>query len=98
MPRFRDSQGRFVKTPHHLKTNPSSSGVDSLGNTTPAEEVIHTLEEKQKSGQRLTLIERQTLFTHKSQKKHFPNLQHKEKVVQLPKNLPSSFFHQVTLT
>ena len=72
MPRFRDSQGRFVKTPHHLKTNPSSSGADSLGNTTPAEEVIQALEEKQKSGQSLTLIERQTLFTHKLQKKHFP--------------------------
>ena len=72
MPRFRDSQGRFVKTPHHLKTNPSSSGADSLGNTTPAEEVIQTLAKKIYSGQELTLIERETLLTHKSQKKHFP--------------------------
>ena len=73
MPRFRDNQGRFIKTPHHPKTNPSSSGADSLGNTTPAEEVtIQALEDKQKSGQRLTLIERQTLLAHKSQKRHFP--------------------------
>lgn len=72
MPRFRDSQGRFVKTPHHLKTNPSSSGEDSLGNTTPVEEVIQTLAEKFYSGQKLTLTERENLFTHKSQKKNFP--------------------------
>ena len=71
MPRSIDNQGRFIKTPH-LKTN-LSSGADSLGNTTPAEEVtIQALEDKQKSGQRLTLIERQTLLAHKSQKKHFP--------------------------
>ena len=73
MPRFRDSQGRFIKTPRHSKTNPSSSGADSLRNSTPAEEdIIQTLEDKQKSGQRLTLIERKTLLTHKSQKKDFP--------------------------
>ena len=57
MSRFRDNQGRFIKTPHHPKTNPSSSGADSLGNTTPAEEVtIQALEDKKKSGKRLTLI------------------------------------------
>jgi len=72
MPRFRDNQGRFTKTPHHSKTNPSSSGADSLGDTTAAEEItIEALEEKQNSGQRLTLIERQTLLAHRSQKKPF---------------------------
>ena len=71
MPRSRDNQGRFIKTPHP-KTN-LSSGADPLRNTTPAEEVtIQALEDKQKSGQRLTLIERQILLAHKSQKKHFP--------------------------
>jgi len=73
MPRSRDNQGRFIKTPYP-KTN-LSSGSDPLGNiehTTLAEEVtIHELEDKQKSGQRLTLIERQTLLAHRSQKKHF---------------------------
>ena len=71
MPRSRDNQGRFIKTPHP-KTN-LSSGADLLGNTTQVEEVtIQALEDKQKSRQRLTLIERQTLLAHKSQKKHFP--------------------------
>ena len=68
MPRSRDNQGRFIKTPHP-KTN-LPSGADPLGNiehTTPAEEVtIQELEDKQKSGQRLTLIERQILLAHKS--------------------------------
>jgi len=53
MPRSRDNQGRFIKTPHP-KTN-LSSGADPLGNieyTTPAKEVtIQELEDKQKSGQ-----------------------------------------------
>ena len=57
------------------KTN-LPSRADPLGkveNTTPVEEItIRTLEDKQKSGQRLTLIERQILLAHKSQKKHFP--------------------------
>lgn len=74
MPRSRDNKGRFIKTPHP-KTN-LPSGADPLGkveHTTPAEEVtIQTLEDKQKSGQRITLIERQILLAHKSQKKHFP--------------------------
>ena len=70
MPRFRDNQGRFIRTPHHSKTNPLSSGADSVKNSTLAEEnIIQALEDKQKSGQRLTLVERQTLFIHKSQKR-----------------------------
>lgn len=60
MPRSRNNQGRFIKTPHP-KTN-LSTGEDCLGNiehTTLVEEVIiQELEDKQKSGQRLTLIER----------------------------------------
>ena len=72
MPRFRDNQGRFVKTPHHLKTNPSSSGADSPGKTTPTEEDIQTIAEKFYSGQHITLAERETLFAYKSQQQHFP--------------------------
>jgi len=75
MPRSRDNKGRFIKTPPNPKTN-LPSGANPLGkveNTTSAEEItIETLEDKQKSGQRLTLIERQILLAHKSQKKHFP--------------------------
>ena len=72
MPRLMDNQGRFVRTPHHLKTNPSSSGADSPGNTTPSEEDIQTLAERLYSGQHITLAERETLFAHKSQQKPFP--------------------------
>ena len=72
MPRLRDNQARFVRTPHHLKTNPSSSGADSPGNTTPSEEDIQTLAERFYSGQHITLTERETLFAHKSQQKPFP--------------------------
>ena len=57
-----------------MNTNPP--GVDPLRkieHTTPAEEnTIQKLEDKQKSGQRLTLIERQILLAHESQKKHLP--------------------------
>ncbi len=81
MPRSRDSRGRFTKTPHP-KTN-LSSGADSMGktaHTTPAEEtIIQILEGKHKSGQRLTLIERQILLAHESQKKHLPESSKKRK-------------------
>ena len=72
MPRLRDNQGRFVRTPHHLKTNPSSSGADSTGNTTPSEEDIQTLAERFYSGQHITLAEREILFAYKSQQQPFP--------------------------
>ena len=74
MSRSRDDKGKFIKTPHP-KTNPPL-GADPLGkieHTTPAEKVtIQELEDKQKSGQRLTLIERQILLAYESKKKHLP--------------------------
>lgn len=74
MHRSRDNRGRFIKTPHP-KTN-LSLGADSLGkteHTTLAEETtIQRLDDKHKSGQRLTLIERQTLLAHESRMKHLP--------------------------
>ena len=74
MSRYRDDKGRFIKTPHP-KTN-SPLGAYPLGkveHTTPTGKVtIQKLEYKQKSGQRLTLTERQILLAHKSQKKHLP--------------------------
>ena len=74
MSRPRDDKGRFIKTPHP-KTNPSL-GADPLGkieHTTPAGKVtIHELEDKQKSGQRITLFERQILLAYESKKKHLP--------------------------
>ena len=74
MPRSRDNKGRFIKTPHPKTNLPSGAGLlGKVEHTTSAEEVtIQKLEDKQKSGQRLTLIERQILLAHKSQKKHFP--------------------------
>ena len=73
MPRFRDNQGWFKRTPQPSQTNPSPSGADVVKHLTPAEEnLIQALEDKQKSGQRLTLVERQTLYIHKSQKRDFP--------------------------
>jgi len=61
MSRSRDDKGRFIKTPHP-KTN-LPPGVDPSGKVehrTPAGKV------KLKSGQRLTLIERQILLAHET--------------------------------
>lgn len=72
MPRSRDNKGRFIKTPRP-KTNlpPGAEPLGKIEHTTPAKEVtIQKLEDKHKSSQILTLIERQILLAHESQKKH----------------------------
>ena len=51
MPRYRDPQGRFVKNPWKVEIGSSKTPV--TGNPT-----VEELEEKQRTGQRLTLIER----------------------------------------
>jgi len=58
MPRNRDPKGRFIKQ------NPQSIEVGPSKLTTPiaGKQTIEELEEKQRTGQRLTLIERQTLL------------------------------------
>lgn len=68
MPRYRDNKGRFIKTPHP-KTNlpPGADPLGKIEHTTPAEGItMQKLEDKHKSGQRLTLIERQILLAHES--------------------------------
>jgi len=55
MPRYRDPQGRFVKNPPQVEIGTSKTPL--TGNPT-----IEELEEKQRIGQRLTLIERRTLL------------------------------------
>jgi len=85
MSRSRDDKGRFIKIPHP-KTN-SPLGADPLGkveHTTPAGKVtIQKLEDKLKSGQGLTLIERQILLAHESQKKHLPESSIKREISKI---------------
>ena len=74
MSRSRDNKGRFIKTPHP-KTNPplGANPLERIEHTTPAGKVtVQELEDKQKSGQRLTLIERQILLAYEAKKKHLP--------------------------
>jgi hypothetical protein len=72
MSKLRDDKGRFLKqTPP--KTNPPSigAGTYTTESTTPiaGKITLEELEEKQHSGQRLTLIERQVLLAYDVKKK-----------------------------
>ena len=55
MPRYRAPQGRFIKNPPQIEIRSSNTPV--TGNP-----IIEELAEKQITGQRLTLIERQNLL------------------------------------
>lgn len=58
MPRNRDPQGRFIKqNPPSIEVGPSK-----LTTLVASKPTIKKLEEKQRTGQILTLIERQTLL------------------------------------
>lgn len=73
MPRVRDPYGRFIKkTPPRIEIG--SSHTPATGNP-PIEELI----EKQRSGQRLTLIERQTLSAWETKQKFSTSGKPKEK-------------------
>ena len=61
MPRFRDPQGRFIKNPPQVEIGSSHTPVTG-------KPIIEELIEKQRSGQRLTLIERQTLLAWEASK------------------------------
>ena len=74
MSRSRDEKGRFIKTPHP-KINPpvGAETLERIEHTTPTGKVsVEELEDKQKLGQRLTLIERQILLAYEAKRKHFP--------------------------
>ena len=72
MSKLRDDKGRFLKQ-NPPKTNPPSvgAGTSTTESTTPTagKITLEELEEKQRSGQRLTLIERQVLLAHEVNKK-----------------------------
>lgn len=72
MPRVRDPYGRFIKNPPRIEIG--SSYTPATGNP-PIEELI----EKQRSGQRLTLIERQTLSAWETKQKFSTSGKPKEK-------------------
>ena len=76
MPRFRDPQGRFIKNPPQVEIGSSHTPV--TGNP-----IIEELIEKQRSGQRLTLIERQTLLAWEAKKKFSTSRKPKEKGKQI---------------
>ena len=64
MSRPRDDKGRFIKTPHR-RTNPplGADPLERIEHTNPTRNVtVQESEDKQKSRQRLTLIERQILL------------------------------------
>ena len=62
MPRYIDPQGRFIKTPPQIEIESSNTPV--TGNP-----IIEELAEKQRIGQRLTLIKRQTLLAWEATQK-----------------------------
>jgi hypothetical protein len=72
MSKLRDDKGRFLKQ-NAPKTNPPSvgAGTSTTESTTPTagKITLEELEEKQRSGQRLTLIERQVLLAYEVKKK-----------------------------
>jgi hypothetical protein len=75
MSKLRDDKGRFLKQ-NPQKTNPPSVGegtstIEKYESTTPTagKITLEELEEKQRSGQRLTLIEIQVLLAHEVKKK-----------------------------
>jgi hypothetical protein len=75
MSKRRDDKGRFLKQ-NPPKTNQPSVGAgtsttEKYESTTPTagKITLEELEEKQRSGQRLTLIERQILLAHEVKKK-----------------------------
>ena len=72
MSKLRDDKGRFLKQ-NPPKTNPPSvrvgtSTIESNAPTT-GKITLEELEEKQRSGKRLTLIERQVLLAYEVKKK-----------------------------
>ena len=96
MCRPRDDKGRFIKTPHP-RTNPplGANPLERIEHTTPAGKVtVQELEDKQKSGQRLTLIERQILLAYEAKKKHLPEssiTRESSKTTQQPLLEPTDF-------
>ena len=64
MPRYRHTQGRFIKNPAQIEIGSSNTPV--TGNP-----IIGELAEKQRTGQRLTLIERKTLLAWEAKQKQF---------------------------
>ena len=75
MSKLRDDKGRFLNQ-NPPKTNQPSVGsgtstIEKYESTTPIARKItlEELEEKQRSGQRLTFIERQVLLAHEVKKK-----------------------------
>jgi hypothetical protein len=73
MSKLRDDKCRFLKQTPPPKTNPPSvgAGTSTTESTTPTvgKITLEELEEKQRSGQRLTLIERQFLLAYEVKKK-----------------------------
>jgi hypothetical protein len=72
MSKLRDDKGRFLKQ-NPPKTNPPSVGAGTFttesATPTAGKITLEELEEKQRSGQRLTLIERQVLLAYEVKKK-----------------------------
>ena len=72
MSRQRDDKGRFLKQ-NLPKTNQPSLGASTstfeLTTPTTGKVTLEELEEKQRSGQRLTLIDRQILLAHEVKRK-----------------------------
>lgn len=87
MHRQRDPQGRFVKNPPWVEVGSSKTPVTS-------NPIIEELEEKQRTGQRLTLIERQTLLAWKEKQKQ-PSTSGKQKEIIKEKQLVFPYINQL---
>jgi hypothetical protein len=71
MSKLRDDKGRFLKNPPKTNTTSVGAGTSLTESTTPTAGriTLEELEDKQRSGQRLTLVERQVLLAYEVKKK-----------------------------
>lgn len=74
MSRSRNEKGRFIKTLHQTTNPPLGEEIlERIEYTTPTGKVtMQKLEEKQRSGQILTLVEIQILLAHETKKRYMP--------------------------
>lgn len=72
MPKQRDEKGIYIKQYTSITKPLVEAGLPPFELTTPisGKPTLEELEERQRSGQRLTLVERQTLLTYEVKRKH----------------------------
>lgn len=97
MSRFKDEKGIFKKTPQPTANPPlGAEPLEKIEYTTPNRKVtIEKLEEKQRSSQRLTLIERQILLAHEAKKRDISETSTLGKLKESSTRIQQPIFEQI---